>query len=243
MTDTTTETVEAAVRAQLSKALGGRRGMLEAAVPTVCFTITWLVTHKIPVALTVSLVACLVLLAVRLVQRSTVQFVMNALFGVAIGFVAVRISAGSGGSADDQALAYFLPGILISLGYSIFLGGSCLARWPAFGFIVGSVAGDPTAWHANPQVVRLCSRLTWLFALPGMVGVLLQGPVWLAGHQGALATGTAVGILTVLRLGVGWPLRIGAWVVMLWMLARNHTPIDPSYDIDLEHVPEEGEPA
>ena len=38
------DTVEAVVRQQLSKALGGRRGMAEAAVPTILFTVTWL-TH------------------------------------------------------------------------------------------------------------------------------------------------------------------------------------------------------
>ena len=36
------ETVEAVVRQQLSRALGGRRGMAEAAVPTILFTVTWL---------------------------------------------------------------------------------------------------------------------------------------------------------------------------------------------------------
>ncbi len=34
-------TVEALVRAQLSKALGGKRGMLEGAIPTLGFTLTW----------------------------------------------------------------------------------------------------------------------------------------------------------------------------------------------------------
>ena len=50
------------------------------------------------------------LLVVRLVQRSTVQFVVNALVGIGIGWLFVHLSARSGGSADDQALAYFLPG-------------------------------------------------------------------------------------------------------------------------------------
>ena len=56
--------------------------------------------------------AALVLLVVRLVQRSTPQFVLNALFGIGIGWVFVRISASRGGDEDAQALAYFLPGIL-----------------------------------------------------------------------------------------------------------------------------------
>ncbi len=40
----TLDTVEAVVRQQLSKALGGPRGMVEAAVPTIMFTVLWLVT-------------------------------------------------------------------------------------------------------------------------------------------------------------------------------------------------------
>ena len=56
-------------------------------------------------ALKVSVGAALVLLVVRLVQRSTVQFVINALFGIAIGWYFVHRSAASGGSEQDQALA------------------------------------------------------------------------------------------------------------------------------------------
>ena len=37
-------TVEEVVRHQLSQALGGRRGMVEAAIPTVRFTVLWLTT-------------------------------------------------------------------------------------------------------------------------------------------------------------------------------------------------------
>ena len=39
-------TVEQVVRAQLSKALGGRRGMLEAAVPTIAFTLLFFTTRR-----------------------------------------------------------------------------------------------------------------------------------------------------------------------------------------------------
>ena len=38
--------------------------------------------------------------------------------------------------------------------------------WPLVGFMVGSVTGDPTAWHSDKQVVRLCTKLTWLLVLP-----------------------------------------------------------------------------
>ena len=124
------------------------------------------------------------LLAVRLVQRSTPQFVLNALFGIGIGWVFVRISASRGGDADDQALAYFLPGILYNGVYGLVFAFTCLIGWPLVGFMVGSVTGDPTAWHQDKQVVRLCTRLTWLLALPCVLRVAVQAPIWLAGARG-----------------------------------------------------------
>ena len=53
----TTHTVEEVVRKQLSQALGGGRGMLEAAVPTIAFTVIFLTVHDLRLAIIVS-VAC-----------------------------------------------------------------------------------------------------------------------------------------------------------------------------------------
>jgi len=221
-------TVEAVVRAQLAKALGGRRGMIEAAVPTIIFTALWLTTRELQLALVVSVAAALGLLVLRLVQRSTVQFVVNALVGIGIGWLFVTISARNGGSADDQALAYFLPGILYNSVYTVLLGFTCLIGWPLVGFMVGSVTGDPTAWHADRPVVRLCTRLTWLLALPCLLRVLVQGPIWLAGHSGSLDADTAVAALGVLKIALGWPLQLAAIAAMLWVLGRDRTPMqDP----------------
>ncbi len=220
------DSVEAMVRAQMTRALGGRRGMIEAGVPGAIFTVTWLATKELPVALTASVAVTVVLLGVRLAQRSTVQFVLNALVGIGIGYLFVRLAAASGGSESEQALAFFLPGILVSAGYTVVMATSCLAGWPFVGFLLGSVTGDPTAWHADRQVVRLCTRLTWLFLLPGAVGAGLQGPVWLAGWSGLIDIDLAVLVLGVLRLGLGWPLRILSWSAMIWVLTRDRTPLE-----------------
>ena len=218
-------TVEAVVRAQLSKALGGRRGMVEAAVPTLIFTVFWLTTRELQLALIVSVASALVLLVLRIVQRSTVQFVVNALVGIGIGWLFVTISARNGGSADDQALAYFLPGILYNSVYTVLLGFTCLIGWPLVGFMVGSVTGDPTAWHADRPVVKLCTRLTLLLAVPCFLRVLVQGPIWLAGHSGSLDADTAVAALGVLKIALGWPLQLAAIAAMLWVLGRDRTPL------------------
>jgi hypothetical protein len=219
------ETVEAVVRAQLSKALGGRRGMVEAAVPTIIFTVFWLTTRELAVALLVSVAAAVLLLVARLVQRSTPQFVVNALFGIGIGYLFVRLAASRGGSEDEQALAYFLPGILYNSGYAVVLALTCLIGWPLVGFMVGSVTGDATAWHADRQVVKLCSILTWLLALPCLLRVAGQAPVWLAGNSGAMEADTAVAVLGVLKIGLGWPLQLAALAAMAWVLGRDRTPL------------------
>lgn len=220
--------VEAVVRRQLATALGGRRGMVEAAVPTIMFTVLWLTTRELLLAVGVSVAAALVLLAVRLVQRSTPQFVLNALVGIGIGYLFVWLAQRRGGSEEEQALAYFLPGILYNGGYTVLLAVSCLVTWPLVGFMVGSVTGDPTAWHEDRQVVRLCTRLTWLLALPCALRVAVQGPVWLGGSSGAIEPDAAIAILGVLKIVLGWPLQLAALAGMVWLLGRNTTPIEPA---------------
>ena len=219
------DTVEAVVRHQMAQSLGGRRGMIEAGVPGLVFTVCWLAFKDLRLAIGLAGGVAAVMLVLRLLQRGTLQYVMNAIVGVGIGWLFVHWAGSNGGSASEQALAFFLPGIIWSGVYTLVMAGSCLAGWPFVGFLVGSVTGDPTAWHDDPQIVRLCSRLTWLFLAPGGIGVLLQGPVYLLGRTGTIDTDLAVAIIGVLRLGVGWALRIGSWGAMVWLLARNATPV------------------
>jgi len=220
-------TVEHVVRTQMSIALGGKRGMLEAAVPTLLFTIVYLTTKELSWAVLVSVAAAVVLLVVRLVQRSNPQFVVNALFGIGIGWLFVHLSQASGGDANDQALAYFLPGLLYNAGYSVALAVSCLVRWPIVGFMVGSVAGDPLEWHRDRQVVKLCTTLTWVLGTPCLLRLVVQWPIWLAAKRGSVDEEKAIAALGVLKIGMGWPLQLAALAWMVWLLARNHTPVEP----------------
>ncbi|NBE93751.1 DUF3159 domain-containing protein [Nonomuraea sp. KC401] len=202
------------MRAQLAKAFGGVRGIIEAAVPTIAFTVSWITTEDLKLSLIISVALSVLLLVARIVQRSTPQFVINSLIGIAIGaFFASRT-----GDAKD----YFLPGILWNATYMAAMLVSIVTRWPVVGFLIGSVTGDPTAWHKDPGVVRLCSRLTWLLMLPCAVRVAVQGPVYLfgGGDQAVAALGFA-------KIVMGWPLQVAAFAAMLWVLGRGRTPIKP----------------
>lgn len=203
-------TVEELVRAQLAKALGGRRGIIESAVPTALFTISWIISHDLQLSLIISVVATVALLVVRLVQRSTVQFVLNALFGIAIA----ALFASRSGEARDV----FLPGILYNGAYAVVFILSILVGWPLIGFMIGSVTGDPTSWHHDRGLVRLCARLTWLMALPCILRVIVQYPLYASDHVALLGTS---------KLVLGWPLQIASFAAMAWVLNRDRTPLEP----------------
>jgi hypothetical protein len=204
------DTVEAVVRAQLATALGGRRGIAESAVPTIGFTGVYIATHELRLSLVVAGLSAVALLVVRLVQRSSPQYVLNSLVGIAIAaFFALR-----SGRAEDA----FLPGIIYNAGYAGLLTLSIAVRWPVLGFLIGSVTGDPVGWRRDPAIVRLCSRLTWLLVVPCALRVLVQYPLWLAG---------AVGWLGAAKIALGWPLQIAALFGMVWLLARGRTPLSP----------------
>jgi hypothetical protein len=220
-----TATVEAVVRAQLSRAMGGRRGMFEAAVPTITFTFTYVATKEIALAIGLSLTFAVVMLGVRLVQRSTVQYVLNALFGIGVGCFFVWLGGRNGGDASQQALAYFLPGILYNAGYAVVMVLSVLSRWPVVGLLVGAVADDPLEWRKDHQIVRLCSHLTWMLVLPCVLRVAVQAPIYLGGRAADDAD-PYITALGVAKVAMGWPLQVAALGAMVWLLARNRTPVE-----------------
>nr|MCW2727401.1 hypothetical protein [Aeromicrobium sp.] len=211
-------TVEQVVRAQLSKALGGPRGIVESAVPTALFTILFLTTRDIRLSLYASIGVTAALLVVRVVQRSTTQFVLNALVGIGIGALFAYRASQSGGSEEDVARAVFTPGLIYNGVYAVIIVLTIVIGWPIVGFMVGSVMGDPTAWHSDKAVVRLCSQLTWVLAVPCVIRVAVQLPLWLD-HQ--------IGLLGASKIALGWPLQLASFAVMGWLLSRNRTPVEP----------------
>jgi len=201
-------TVEQLVRSRLSTALGGKRGMVEAAVPTAAFTLTWVSTRELRLALVASVSLAVVLLAVRMVQRQNPQFVLNSLFGIGIGAIfALR---------SGEAAGFFLPGIIYNAVYATLMVFSIVVGWPLVGFLIGSVTGEVTAWHKDPAVVRLCARLTWVLAIPCILRVLVQYPLYVADR---------VGWLGAAKVAMGWPLQVAALATLVYLLSRNATPL------------------
>ncbi|MEU3017616.1 DUF3159 domain-containing protein [Nocardiopsis sp. NPDC007018] len=211
-------TVEALVRTKLAEALGGKRGMVETAVPTLTFTISYILGEDLRLSIMLGVGAALLLGVVRLVQRSSLQYVFTSLFGIGLAAVFAMRS----GNAEDA----FLPGIIYNAVYAVVLSLSVLVRWPVIGLMIGPFIGnreDFTSWRQNPAVVTLASRLTWLLVLPCVIRVLVQYPLWLAETNDWANTFALLGLS---KVAMGWPLQVAAFAGMVWVLARGRTPLE-----------------
>ncbi len=119
------ETVEAIIRHRLSLALGGWRGSVETAIPTVAFVVGWTLTKNLAPSLWAAGAAAAILAGIRLLQRQSPQYVFSAVLATGIAaFFALR-----SGKAEDA----FLPGILVNAAYAVGTLASVLTRWPLVG--------------------------------------------------------------------------------------------------------------
>ncbi|WP_353950271.1 DUF3159 domain-containing protein [Knoellia sp. S7-12] len=209
-------TVEELIRHRLSSALGGWRGSLETALPTIAFIGVWSWRQDLRAAVWTAVSVAVVLAVLRIVQRSSLQHVFGAVIATGLAaFFAMR-----SGKAEDA----FLPGMLISGAYLVGTLASILVKWPVVGFLVGAgnprVADDPFGWRRDAGMVRVCSRLTWVLVALYIVRLSIQIPLYLAGEVAALG---------VAKIVLGWPLWLGGVAVMGWLLVRGNTPqqIDP----------------
>ena len=214
----TPETVEALIRHRLSTALGGWRGSIETALPTVLFVALWTWRQDIRLAAGAAMGIALVLAVVRLAQKSSLTHVLGAVFATGIAaFFALR---------SGRAEAAFLPGILTNAAYLVGTVFSILARWPAVGFLVGAgdprAAEDPFGWRKDRGMVAVCSRLTWVLVGVYAIRLLIMVPLYLAAE---------VAWLGVAKIALGWPLWVASIAIMGWMLVAGHTPLEPEPEV------------
>lgn len=203
-------TVEEVVRHRLAEGVGGVRGSIEAALPTVAFVVAWSASHDVRLALGAAAVCVVGALALRLVQRQTPKFALSSLAALAIAaFFALR-----SGRAEDA----FLPGILYSCALLVLTLVSVVTRWPMVGFVVGAThPEDPLAWRTHAGVVRLCQRLTLVLAALYGVRAAVMVPLYLADQ---------VTWLGIAKIVLGWPLYLVAVAAMGALLLKGHTPLD-----------------
>ena len=177
----------------LNKAIGGWRGLIDSALPSMLFIVIFVFQKNLNNALIASLVLGGVLLVIRLIERKSLTQVFSGFLGLSISvFLTWR---------TKDASNFFLTGIVTNAIYGFFLLISVLIRKPLIGYLVGSLVGDTSGWLKHPLLVRAYTTVTWLWVAVFGLRLLVQIPLYL---------NDSIALLGSVKIFMGWPLYLFA---------------------------------
>ena len=174
--------------------LRDKRALVDAGTGPLAFVVAYAI-FDLNTAAAVAVGLGVLLCAERLIRRKSV---VNAIGGLLVTGLAAFIAVRTG-----RAEGYFVPRMLIQLGYAIVFAGSVLIRQPLTGFIIATLYRADPGWRQLPAVRRVMTELTlaWtaLFAIRAAVYLFL------------IVTGR-VGLLAAAAIVMGWP-AFGLWML------------------------------
>jgi hypothetical protein len=174
----------------LRQNLSDRNSIIDTSLPTVAFLIAYLLTgSQLRPSLVAAVAAGLLVAVLRAMRRESVRHIFSGFLGVAIAaWLANRT-----GRAED----FFLPGLLLNLGYGAVFAVSALIRQPLVGLGIRLMTGDGGNWREFEPLRRAAYRATWMWAGLFALRVVVQVPLYLGGFVAALG---------VAKLALGFPL-------------------------------------
>jgi hypothetical protein len=175
----------------LSKAIGGWRGLVDSALPSMLFILIFIFQQDLNNALIAALILGGILLLIRLFERKPLTQVIS-------GFVGLSISVLITWRTKD-ASNFFLTGIITNAVYGFALLVSVLIRKPLIGYLVGSLVGDTSGWLKHPLLVRAYTIVTWLWVGVFGLRLVVQIPLYL---------NDSVALLGSVKIFMGWPLYL-----------------------------------
>ena len=191
--------------AQLLDRLGGRRGVIDGALPPVVFLVVNAGAGLGPTARTSVQWAALAAVAtglgivlLRVAQRESLKAALRGLAGLG---VAVAFAAWSGEARD-----YFLPGIWVDAAYAVGFAGSAVVGHPLVGVLYGMVHRTGRTWRDMAGLRRVLTVATWGWTLVFAARAGVQTLFYLADQPE---------LLGLSKLLLGWPLTFLAVVLTL----------------------------
>jgi hypothetical protein len=195
---------------QVASQLGGVRGMVESSIPVVVFVLVNVVWSVKP-ALITSVAVGLAVAGFRLLRRESVRHATNGLVGIAIG----ALIAWKTGQAKD----YYLPGILLTLGYGLAMVGSVVAGRPLVGWLWSLVADSGrNQWRFDAGLRRIFGWLTVLWAAVFFAKFVVN--IWVYFASG-LTDDQKASILGVMRIALGAPPYAILLALTVWAVRRH----------------------
>lgn len=165
-------------RAAMVESIGGPRGMVDSALPTVAFVIV-----ESTVNLTSGIIAAIVvgvaIFVLRLVRGEPKQQAFSGLLAVAVAaFFASRTKSSKG---------FFLPSILKNAALIVIGVVSVATRRPLAGYVMAGFDARYTDWRGHPATMRAANWATGVWILVYILRFGIQGALYLAGLSGWLA--------------------------------------------------------
>jgi hypothetical protein len=189
-------------RIDVMQSIGGARGLAEAILPGLLFTVVFTVVRDLQLSLIVAIAVSAVFTVVRLLTKTPLTQALSGLVGVGIcAFVANRT-----GNAED----FFLPGFFTNAAYIVGMVISIAVRWPLAGLLFGFIRGEGTDWRKHPSRIKAYSLATWLIVGVLALWLIVQVPLYLVDNVAALGA---------TRVAMGVPLyALGLWFA--WLVSR-----------------------
>jgi hypothetical protein len=185
-------------------ALGGRRGVLDSALPALTFVITYLATgQQMGIALSAALVVGGAVAVVRLVRRDSLRHVIAGFAGVALSVAVARTTG--------RPVDYFVPSLLSNTGAALAWAVSIWIRRPLLGVVVGAVTRS-NAWRTDARLLSAYQRASWIWTASFVLRVVVMTPLWLTDQL--LALGVA-------KVVMGWPMVL----VVIWLSWQVLEPV------------------
>lgn len=180
----------------LDKALGGWRGLVDSALPSLLFVVIFVFQKDLNLALITSVVTGLVLLVFRLFEKKSLTQVIGGFFGLLFSvFLTWR---------TNDASNFFLTGIITNLVYGLALFISLIVKRPLLGYIVGSLIGNTSGWLKDKLLVKAYTTITWIWVGVFSVRIAVQVPLYLSDN---------IAVLGPIKIFMGWPLYLfAAWI-------------------------------
>lgn len=180
-------------------ALGGRRGLVDGAVPPVVFVAVNAVAemtgvaHALHVAVAASAVTATVVLAHRARRGESLNAGLRGLAGLA---VAVGLAAWTG-----QARDFFLPGIYVDAAYGVAFAASAVVGRPVVGYVYATLLRAGPSWRRDRRLRRVLAVATYGWSLVFVTRAAVQAALYRADQTELLA---------LAKLALGWPLTVAA---------------------------------
>ena len=188
-------------RDKVVNALGGKKGLIDSGVPAVVFLVVFNVTKEVNTAIWAALSLSMTLAIIRLVMKDTIQHSVSGVIGVLIcAYFANR----SGNAAD-----FYLPKLLINLGYGTAYLIANLVGWPILGLVLGPLLGENLTWRNNPARKKMYIKASWIWVAMFFTRFAVQFPIYLSKD---------VNLLGTVNLAMGYPLffitAYATWLVI-----------------------------